>query len=102
MDGASKVGLAKAGWRLEHCSMSGSFIHVVCKNVSSSKDQIVQSGERHKIFDERSLVVRPLAQADGSHLGERTDRLGQSAEHRLDSSDHRGVNHGSQVGHTHF
>ena len=80
--------------------MSGSFIHVVFKNVPSGKYKIVKIGERHKIFYERSRVVRPLAQADGSHLGERTDRLGLSAAHRLDSGDHRG-RHRTQTNHHH-
>ena len=75
--------------------MRGAFVDVVFEDVPAGKDDVVQVGERNKILDQRRLVVGALAQADGAHLGERADGLGQSASHSFNAGDHRG-GHGAQ------
>jgi hypothetical protein len=59
-----------------------------------------RSASGTKSLMQRRVVVGALAQADGAHLSQRADRLGQSAADGLDSGDHRG-GHGAQADHHH-
>ncbi len=80
--------------------MRGALVDVVFEDVPAGEDDVVQIGERNKFLDQRRLVVGALAQADGAHLRERADWLGQPAPHRFNAGDHRG-GHGAQANHHH-
>jgi len=51
--------------------------------------------EGDEILDQRRAVVGALAEADGAHLGERTDRGGEAAAGEFDAGD-EGARHGSE------
>ena len=85
---------------VQHLGVRGGLVDVVLEDVPAGKDQVVQIGQRHKVLDQRRFVVGALAQADGAHLRQRSDRLGQSAADGLDSGDHRGGD-GAQADHHH-
>ena len=65
-------------------------VDVVLEDVPAGEDDVVQVRQRYKILDQRRLVVGALAQADGAHLRERADRLGESAANGFNAGDHRG------------
>ena len=85
---------------VQHLGVRGGLVDVVLEDVPAGKDQVVQVGQRHKVLDQRRFVVGALAQADGAHLRQRSDRLGQSAADGLDSGDHGGGD-GAQADHHH-
>ena len=60
------------------------------------KTMSFEVGQRHKVLDQRRIVVGALAQADGAHLRERADGLGQSAADGFNAGDHGG-GHGAQA-----
>ena len=94
-----QVGLQlREGFLVEHLGVGGGFIDVVREDVPAGKDQVVERGQRHKVLDQRRFVFGALAEADGAHLSERADGLGQSAADGLHSGDH-GCGHGAQSDH---
>ena len=83
---------------VQHLGVRGRLVDVVFKNSQPVKTMSFKIGQRNKILDQWRLVVGALAQADGAHLRQRTDRLGQSAAHGLNAGDHCG-GHGAQAHH---
>ena len=77
---------------LQHLRVRGRLVDVVFKNVPTGEDHVVQIGQRHKVLDERRLVIGAFAETDGAHLGERTDGLCEPAAHRFNAGDHSGGN----------
>jgi hypothetical protein len=49
--------------------MQGGLIAVVLKNIPAAKDQIVKPGQRYKVLDERTIMIRTLAQTNSAILG---------------------------------
>ena len=82
----------------ENLGMRGRLVDVVFEDVPAGEDDVIQTGERNEILDQRRLVIGALAQANGAHLGERANRFGETAPHRFHSSDHRG-GYGAQSHH---
>jgi len=76
----------------ENAGRKRRIVGAVGENIPGRKDDIIQIGEGDKILDFREAVVRALAEADGAHLGERSDRLGQSLAHQFHSGYDRGRN----------
>src|SRR6516165_1200048 len=72
--------------------MLGRLVGRVFVNVPAAEDQIVQSGERDKVLDQRRAPVGAFPQPDGGKLGERTDRRGNSSLHGLHAGHERGGN----------
>src|SRR5262245_64833898 len=58
--------------------MQGGFVAVVLKNVPAAKDQVVKSGQGYEILDERTIMIRTLAQTNGAILGQGTYRSSQT------------------------
>ena len=75
---------------LENASLLGGGVHIVLENVPAGEDQIVEPGQREELLDLGRAGVGALAQADGSHLGERADGLGNSFAHGFDAGHKRG------------
>ena len=63
---------------VEHAGAAGGDVGVVLEHVPAAEDEVVELGERHVVVDQRHVVVGAGADADGAHLGERADRLGQA------------------------
>jgi hypothetical protein len=61
------------------------------------KSLIVQSGERDEVLDQGSPALGALTEADGAHLGETPERLGDALSGRFDPRDQRG-GHGPEPG----
>src|SRR5215475_2180145 len=77
--------------------MQGGFVAVVLKNVPAAKDQIVKPGQGYEILDERTIMIRALAQTNGAILGQGTYRSSQTFFNELYTRNDRGT-HGSHTG----
>ena len=85
---------------LEHAGVAGGLVAVVVEDVPAAEFDIVDRGEVDEVPDHRHAVFGALAQADGTHLGQRPDRLGDAGADRYDSGDERGGD-GAHTGHQH-
>ncbi len=65
--------------------MRGGRVHVVVENVPAGEYQIVQRGQGDEFLDLRGERVGALAQPDGAHLGQRSNRLGQAFAYGFDA-----------------
>ena len=63
---------------VEDAGAGGGDVGVVLEHVPAAEHQVVELGQRHVVVDQRHVVVGAGADADGAHLGERADRLGQA------------------------
>ena len=72
--------------RLEDAGGPGGAVTVFLEDVPAAEHQIVERGERDDLGDLRGSSFGPLAQTDGAHLRQRTDRFGQA----LSNSEHAG------------
>ncbi len=77
---------------VEHARVRSRFIHVVLENVPAGEDQVVESGQRNKLFNLRRTPVGALAQSHRSHLSQRPDRFCQPLANRLHARHKRGRN----------
>ena len=75
---------------IEHARFAGGRVHVVFENVPAGEDQIVKPGQRHEIVDLGGAAFGAFAQADGAHLSQRSDGLGDAFAYRFDAGDKRG------------
>ena len=75
--------------RLEDAGLLRRLVGVVGEDVPAAEDEVLEPGERHEVLDQRGAVVRPLAEADGPHLRQAADGLGEAAPDRLDAGDER-------------
>ena len=82
--------------RLEHTRRLGGGIAVFFEDVPAAKHEVVQCGERHRVLDLWRAAFRALAQADGSHLGERADGPRQPFANRIDAGNGGGA-HGPEA-----
>ena len=74
---------------LEHAGALGGHVGVVGERVPRTEHDVVESGERHEVADQRRPVVGALAEADRVHQRQRADRLGEAALDELDPGDQR-------------
>src|SRR5206468_1077390 len=77
--------------RLDHAGRPGSRVAVVVENVPSAEHEIVEARERNDLADFWRTPFRPFSQTDGTHLGQRTDRRGDSLADGEDSGNRRGA-----------
>jgi hypothetical protein len=77
--------------------MQGGFIAVVLKNIPAAKDQIVKPGQRYKILDEWTIIIRALAQTNSAILGQGAYRSPQTFFNELYTRNNCGT-HGSHTG----
>ena len=63
---------------VQNAGIGGGFVAVVFENVPGAECQVVEPRQRHKILDHRAAAIGAFAEADGSQLGDRPDRLCQS------------------------
>ncbi len=66
---------------LQHAGGLRRFVRVVLEDVPAAEHDVVERGERHEVLDERRATFGALAEANGSHLRQRADRLGEAASH---------------------
>ncbi len=72
---------------LEDSGIAGGGVHVVFEDVPSGEDEIVEAGEWNEFVDLGRAPVGALAEADRTHLGERSDGVGDSLPHGFDARD---------------
>ena len=77
---------------LEHASANGGDIGVIRERIPGAPDDVFELGERDEILDQGGASVGALAEPDGVHLGERTDRCTETALGEFDSRDQGGGN----------
>ena len=77
--------------RLEHSGGAGRRVGVFLEDVPAAEDDVVQPGEIDELVDLRRTVVGALAEADGAHLRERADRLGEALADGEDAGDGGGA-----------
>src|SRR6185295_7445790 len=54
------------------------FVSVVFEDIPAAKDQVIQPGQGHEIFEARTTAIRTLSEANGRELGDRADRLSET------------------------
>ncbi len=82
---------------VEHAGFAGGRIHVVFEDVPAGKDQVVELRQGNKVVDLRRAAFGALAQADGAHLGQRTDGAGDSFANGFHAGD-KGGRDGAHAG----
>ena len=55
---------------VQNPGFAGRFIGAVRKQVPAAKDQVIEIGQWHEIFDQGNPLFRALPQAYRAHLGE--------------------------------
>jgi hypothetical protein len=75
---------------VEHLCRLRRVVKVAAEDIPAGKDEIIKRRDGREVLDQRRTVVRPLAQANGSHLRHRSDRLRKAAAHGLNAGDQRG------------
>ncbi len=81
---------------VEYARVRCSFKHVVFEDVPPGEDQVVQSGQGDEFFNFRRSAIGAFAEADGSHLRERADRLGNAFADGFDTG-HECGGHGTHA-----
>ena len=82
---------------VEHAGIHGARIAIVGNRIPGTEYEVVEIGERNEVFDERSVAIGALAQADRVHLGQGAKRLRESAPNGFYAGNEcRG--HGSEAG----
>ena len=74
----------------EHPGLLRGRVRVIGNRIPRAEHDVVETGERHELADQRRSLVRALAKTDRRHLRERPDRLGQPAAYALDAGNERG------------
>ena len=64
--------------RLDDAGRPRGGVAVVFENVPATEHESVETGQRDDVGDFRGASFGPLPQTDGSHLGQRSDWLGDS------------------------
>ena len=79
LDGFEEGLDAASSWsRSRTCGVAGGVVEVVGEDVPAGEDDVVERGERDEVLDEGGAVVGALAEADGAHLGDGADGLGEA------------------------
>ena len=84
---------------VEDSGVAGGFEHVLREDVPAGEDDVVEVGERDEVVDQRRAVVGALAQADGAHLGDGADGLGESLADGFNAGDEGGGDGAHADGH---
>ena len=77
--------------------MAGGLVSIVGENVPAAEDQVVQSRQGDKVLDQWRAFFRALAEAYGTHLGQRADWIAQACLDCFDAGDESG-GHGPHAG----
>ncbi len=88
-----------AGGRGRGRRRSGGVVDVAGEDVPAGEDDVVEVGEGDEVFDEGGAVVGALAEADGAHLGDGADGLGEAAADGFDAGDEGGGDGAHADGH---
>ena len=75
----------------------GGVVEIAAEDVPAGEDDVVEVGDGGEVFDEGAAVVGALAEANGAHLGERADGLGEAAADGFYAGDEGGGD-GSHAG----
>ncbi len=76
---------------VEHTGLKRCLVAIIREHIPSSKDQVIQLRERHKILYQGNPILEPFAQANGSHLGQRTNGKRKSLAHCFNACQKRGA-----------
>ena len=82
---------------VENLGGLGGVVEIAAEDVPAGEDEVVEWGERGEVFDQGSVGVGALAEADGAHLGEGADGLGETLADGFDTGDEGGGD-GSHAG----
>ena len=74
----------------EHAGPDRGVVAVLGEDVPAAEDQVVEGRQRDVVADRRNPVLRTFAEADGAHLGERSDWHRQLLPDRHATGDERG------------
>jgi len=55
---------------VEHAALQRGFVGRVRNRIPGAEDQLVNTGQRHEVTNERRSVFCPFTEADGAHLSE--------------------------------
>ena len=75
--------------RLQHAGGLGGSVGIVLEDVPAAEDDVVEVGERNELVDFWRAGLGALAEANGAHLGERTDRQRESLADREHAGNRR-------------
>jgi hypothetical protein len=59
------------------CGLGG-VVEVAAEDVPSGEDEVIERGDGNEVLDEGAALVGALAEADGTHLGDGADGLGEA------------------------
>ncbi len=68
----------------------GGVVEVATEDVPAGEDEVVEAGEGSEVLDERAASVGALAEADGPHLGDGADGLGETLADGFHAGDEGG------------
>ena len=74
---------------IQYSAVQCRFIGVGRYRIPGPDDEVVERRERDELLDQGNTRFRPLAQPDGAHLRERSDRLGLPPTDQLYTGDER-------------
>src|SRR5438105_9287764 len=74
---------------VQHARLHRRGVGVVRNRVPGREDQVLQIGEGHEVLDLGTALLGALAQPNGSHLRQRSDRDARPAPHVLDARHER-------------
>ena len=75
---------------IEYAGIRRGLVHVVFEDVPTGEDEVVKPGERDEFLYFWRAAIGALAKADGAHLAERSNGLGQALANGLDAGDESG------------
>ena len=70
----------------ENLGVGCRFIGAVGKNIPAAEDEIIEISERNKVLNHGRTSIRTLAETNGPHLCQRTDRGRNSFTYGLHAS----------------
>ena len=72
---------------LEHAGVLRRLVAVVFENIPAAKHDVVESGQRHELADQRRAAVGALSEPHGPHLGQRADWFRETLSNGEDAGD---------------
>ena len=77
---------------IEDACRAGGLEHIVGKDIPAGEAEIIELRQGDEVPDQRGARIGAFAQADGSHLGKRSDGLGDSLAHGFHAGHQGGRN----------
>ena len=80
---------SRCSWRSSTPARTRGRVGVVRNRIPGAEDQVLERGQRDEVADQRGAFVGALAQPDGTHLRDRSDRPSRPAADVLHTGDER-------------